>query len=405
VSATAAAARVAGIEAYGVAGNPPRPQLLALVELAAQVCHVPSAALHLITASEQIAAGQHGDGPLVCPLEESLCAAVVEEPEPVFVTDASRDPRFCSNPFVDGRRDSVRCYAAQPLVTPAGVRIGALCLAGPEPRSLTAEERRALATLAARAVDVLELDRRTAQLAAVEGRLRGIREELRRANDQLAVFAGQAAHDLRNPLTSVSMSLQLLQEQRSVLEDADARWMVGRALTGAERMQALIEELVGYAQVGGQPGHEPVEVAELVGQVRADLADVLAGATLVVEGELPVVCGDRAQLAIVLANLVTNAVRFSAPVHTPVVTFRARPAGSGWRLEVADNGPGVPVEERERVFEPLVRLDKSVPGAGLGLSVCRRIVRAHGGSIGISEGPAGGTLVWLELPDADVSGE
>jgi signal transduction histidine kinase len=58
----------------------------------------------------------------------------------------------------------------------------------------------------------------------------------------------------------------------------------------------------------------------------------------------------------------------------------------------------VPAEDRERVYEPLVRRDRSTEGAGLGLTICRRIVRAHGGSIGMTDGPAGGALVWLELP-------
>ena len=394
-----AAARVAEIEAYDVLGAPPRPPLLALAELAVHACHVPYAAVNLITASEQVPVASHGWDARPCSIEDSLCASILDAPGPVFVSDASRDPRFSASPLVDGRLASVRFYAASQLVTPAGVTIGTLCLFDTQPRTLTGEQRAALSTLAGRVVDVLELGRRTTQLEESLARLRATREDLRRANEQLGAFAGQAAHDLRNPLTSVSMSLQLLAEQPSLTADDDARWMVERALAGTARMEALIEELLGYAQVGGAPCTGPVDLGELVAELRAGLDGTLAGASLVADGTLPVVHGDRAQLGRVLASLVTNAVKFTRPVREPVVTVSARPTGRGWRVEVADNGPGVPAEDRDRVFEPLVRVDRSTDGAGLGLSICRRIVRAHGGSIGVADGPAGGALVWLELPD------
>ena len=268
VTGAAAAARVAEIEAYDVVGTAPRPQLLSLVELAAHACHVPSAAINLITASEQVSVATYGIGPQLCSVEDSMCAAILHDAEPVFVSDASRDPRFRANPFVDGRRDHLRFYAARQLVTPAGIAIGTLCLFDSQPRTMTDEQRRALTTLADRVVDVLELGRRTAQLEASLARLRAAREELRRSNQQLAAFAGQAAHDLRNPLTSVSVSLQLLQEQPSVLEDDDARWMVERL---AVVLQASL--LVRHA-----PGHVAA----------AFLATRVSGGGGVLLGTLPV---------------------------------------------------------------------------------------------------------------------
>jgi signal transduction histidine kinase len=81
---------------------------------------------------------------------------------------------------------------------------------------------------------------------------------------------------------------------------------------------------------------------------------------------------------------------------------RGAVADGAWRLEVADNGRGVPTAERERVLEPLVRLDRRVPGTGIGLATCSRIVAAHGGTMGLADGlPVGdehGTTVWVEVP-------
>ena len=87
-----------------------------------------------------------------------------------------------------------------------------------------------------------------------------------------------------------------------------------------------------------------------------------------------------------------------AEVAPKIEVSTARVAG-GWRIEVADHGIGIPPEHRERVFEPLTRVDERVPGYGIGLATVRRIVDAHGGRIGLEETPGGGTTAWLELPD------
>ena len=109
--------------------------------------------------------------------------------------------------------------------------------------------------------------------------------------------------------------------------------------------------------------------------------------------------GDAVQLRAVLQNLVANAVKFSGRRHAGpgLAPSDARPAAGG--SSVADRGPGIPEQDRERVFEPLVRLDQPVPGTGIGLATCRRIVEAHGGRIGLDDNPGGGAPSWFELPD------
>jgi signal transduction histidine kinase len=162
-------------------------------------------------------------------------------------------------------------------------------------------------------------------------------------------------------------------------------------------MDQMIAELLAYGQVGGTLRRNDVDLEAVLADVLSDLAGELDDADLVVE-PLPVVCGDRTQLRAVLQNLVSNAVKFTRPFRHPRVTVTARPAGPGWRLAVADNGPGIPAEQRERVLEPMVRGTAGLDGIGLGLAICARVVRAHGGEIGIGDGPDGGACVWLQLP-------
>lgn len=390
--------RVAEIAQYAVVGRPPRRDLQALVELAAEICHVPTAVINLITASEQVQVAAVGFEASVCAREDSMCSAVLHEPAPVVVADARLDARFHENPFVTGAIADVRFYAATQLVTPDDVVIGTLCVFDRRPRELDARQHRSLRTLADRVVDLLELGRRSRALERSLQELTTARDELRRSNEQLAGFAAQAAHDLRNPLTSVTMSLQLLSTRPVVTQDRDAGYMVDKALSGAGRMEQLIDELLSYGQVGGRLRKVPVDLGALAGEVVTDLAGSLDGTDLEV-GPLPTVDGDPTQLRAVLQNLLANAVKFSRTVTSrPRVEVTSRRTGGAWRVEVADNGPGVPADQRERVLLPLTRVDESVEGVGLGLAIAARVVREHGGRIGVDEAPGGGALVWFELP-------
>ena len=119
-------------------------------------------------------------------------------------------------------------------------------------------------------------------------------------------------------------------------------------------------------------------------------------------GELPVVRGDAVQLRSVLMNLLDNAAKFSEHGVQPDIEVGSHPIGRHHRVEVRDRGRGVPVEARERVFAPFARLDKSVAGAGIGLATCRRIVEAHGGTMGVDARDGGGSVFWFDLPAVDV---
>lgn len=374
--------RVAQIDNYRVLVDPPRPDLLALVDIAAQVAQVPMATINLITDSEQHQIATHGFPASVCSREDSMCALVLDAGAPVIVPDASQDDRFCDNPFVTGVIGKVRFYATHQLVTPQGVVIGTLCVFDEVPRTLTDEQEAALVSLAARVVDLLELELRTRELA--------------RSNEALAAFAGQVSHDLRNPLTAVTMSLKMMDEE--IDPAADLGFLVKRAIGGAGRMQSLIDDLLKFARVGSELQRGPVELAKVVADVLEDLAVPLADATVLV-GELPTVAGDAVQLRAVVQNLVANAAKFTRPGASPYIEIDAVARSDRWRIEICDRGPGIPADQRDRVFQPLARIDEEVEGSGIGLSTCRRIIEAHGGRIGLADAPYGGTCAWFEVPD------
>lgn len=386
------------IEGYRVIDDTPE-ALQAIVEMAAFVARVPLATINIITSTEQHQVATIGFEPAICRREDSMCATSLAIGGQIVVPDASVDERYKDNPFVIGPLGAVRFYATQPLVTTEGIAIGTLCVFDLEPRELDEVQRLALTALAGRIVDLLELSRRTRALDASLRRVQEMRDELQRSNEHLAAFAGQVSHDLRNPLTTVAMSLHLLQEEFEDEGRSTDLTTVDRALRGTQRMQALIEDLLAFARVGGALRFDEVDLGVAVRDVLADLAGELVGAGVTV-GDLPVVRGDATQLRAVLQNLVANAAKFVRPGEPADIEVSSRRDDGGWRVCVADRGPGVSEEDSVRVFDPLVRLDEEADGSGIGLATCLRIVQAHGGRIGLVPREGGGTEAWIWLPEA-----
>lgn len=236
--------RVAALREYDVLGAPPSRALQALTELAALVTAAPMASINLLTADRQHMVAAVGFDATICRREDSMCNAVLSQPSTVLVADASADERFRDNPFVVGPLGRVRFYASHPLVTPDGTTIGRLCVYDEEPYELDEAGARALAVLAARVVDVLELEltRRELELS---------RKEVALAAERLAGFVSQVSHDLKNPLAAISMSLEMARDEASGSQrdlPEEVLGLIERAGRSAERMRSMIDEVIELAR-------------------------------------------------------------------------------------------------------------------------------------------------------------
>jgi signal transduction histidine kinase len=391
--------RRAGFTADDVLNNPPRrAELVALVELAARVCQTRMAAIVLTTDSQHhlLASAGFDRKPSV----EALMSGVAprEGSPTVVVPDTRLDGRFTADPWVTGQLSLVRFYASHTLKNRAGDRLGTLLVLENVPGFLDVGQRASLATIADRVVDLFELVVRTRELATMLAEVDQIRTELERSNERLASFAGQVSHDLRTPLTSLMLSLSLIQEQVDAGESGpELDYLLGRAVNGSARMVSLIDDVLEFAKLGGTLKSVEVNLWQVMQDVCTDLGSELQDVELEI-GQLPTVLGDRDQLRAVLQNLVSNAAKFRHPDRNPHITVSARNVNRAWRVEVSDNGRGILPEERERVFEPLARIGDDVEGSGIGLDTCRRIVGAHGGAIGLDLSPDHGAKFWFELP-------
>lgn len=383
------------IAGYQLLDSTPLPGLVALAELATVVCGVSSAEINLLDRARQHTIATFG--PLVstgsCAREDSMSAIGFPPPEVVVVPDARTDPAYFSNPFVTGERGSLVFFGSATLRTPDGWEIGTLCVFDDRPGELSRGQRDGLQTLAHQVVDLFELRRHTRLLHDKF-------EELERSQRQLVTFAGQISHDLKTPLTSIIGFAEMAADCQSVIADPVALRYIERTQASGRRMLGLIDDLLDYARVGGALHRRQIRVADVIEQVKGDMRWVAVGAgvTLTAEGSL---YGDPSQIRLLLQNLVSNALKYAVRAGAEV-RVSVTPFEGGRTLQVADNGPGIPPEDRAPVLEPLVRLRGDVPGTGLGLATCQRIARAHGGTLMLAETPGGGLTVLVEFPD-DVS--
>jgi PAS domain S-box-containing protein len=229
---------------------------------------------------------------------------------------------------------------------------------------------------------------------------REAQEGLERSNAELAQFAYVASHDLSEPLRMVSSYLQLLRRRYHGQIDEDADEFIDFAVEGANRMRALIEDLLAYSRAGRSAEPRPVDCGYIMADVLSSLAAAVADARAQVEvGRLPHVLGDRVAIAQLLQNLVANALKFR---HGPgvCVWVGAEQDEGMWRFSVADDGIGIDARHRERVFKMFQRLHdrESFEGTGIGLAICRKIVERHGGRIWVDGRDGGGTVFHFTLP-------
>ncbi len=231
---------------------------------------------------------------------------------------------------------------------------------------------------------------------------RSIMDALLRANTDLQQFAYAAAHDLQEPLRNIGLYSQLLQRKYADALPEDAQACLRHALDGAHRMQSLVEDLLAYTQtatVGDTPGSQ-VDCNEVVRTALENLSEPIAlcGARLEVS-TLPTVHVHRTRLIQLFQNLLSNAVKYrgSQPLHVRVY---ASWDDDRWTFYVEDNGQGIGPEYQERIFGVFRRLHgREVPGTGIGLAICKRIIEHYGGRIGvISAGPGAGSTFWFTLP-------
>jgi len=232
--------------------------------------------------------------------------------------------------------------------------------------------------------------------------LRRANEALEQSNIELQRFAFVASHDLQTPLRSMANIVTLLQAKYADKFDEEGNGWVQRIVSSAGRMQTMVRDLLNYSRIDTQPVQfKSVSFNEIADEVVAFLKPALeeVGGTIDCQANLPSVWGDRSQLTQLLLNLVTNAIKYRSS-HRLEVSLRATVDGKQATFYVRDNGIGIAAKHQESIFEIFARLHShsEIPGVGIGLSVVRRVVRNHGGSVKVYSEEGAGAEFSFTLP-------
>jgi two-component system, OmpR family, sensor histidine kinase KdpD len=244
----------------------------------------------------------------------------------------------------------------------------------------------------------------TAQLSVTARRVFQQEQEAafaRRSDEMKTALLRAVSHDLRTPLSSIKASVSGLRQADAAYTEDDRAELLAAIEEESDRLDRLVGNLLEASRLeaGAVTLHkDPQDLRELVREVVDRLQPMLADreVKLSIPEDLPLVAGDYAQIDHVLTNLLENAARHT-PAGTPVAV-RLSSDSDEVRVEVADRGPGVRPEDRERVFLPFERGPTRVGGTGLGLAIARGLVEAHGGRLWVDEAPGGGARFTFSLP-------
>jgi len=229
--------------------------------------------------------------------------------------------------------------------------------------------------------------------------------QLARTNEDLELFAYTASHDLREPLRQIAALGAQLRERAAPMLDEHGGALLDRMTLAADHMQSLIDGilLLSRTNTGAQP-FEEAPLYDVVTAAVSDLSEQLGatGGSVVIE-QLPTVEVDRAQMTQLFHNVLVNALTFTRPDVAPQVRVKRRELvteAGVCEIEIEDNGTGFHADDAERIFLPFERLvsGDEIAGSGMGLAICRRIARRHGGELSARSTPGRGSTFTVQLP-------
>jgi PAS domain S-box-containing protein len=231
--------------------------------------------------------------------------------------------------------------------------------------------------------------------------LRSSNEALERSNEDLERFAFMASHDLQEPLRMITTYSQLLIKTYPGQFDSEAKMFVSNIREATGRMRDLLADLLAYAEIGSHPEMPPegVDLNLIIDYVRQNLkASIEETGAMITSDPLPILRANVRLFTSLLQNLVANAIKYRSE-RPPRIHISVQETDGELQFAVADNGIGIEPEYHERIFELFKRLHgKAIPGTGVGLAICKRVVESYGGRIWVESRVGDGAIFFFSLP-------
>jgi len=405
--------RLAALSRYDILDTPAEEEFDDFTWLASQICGTPIALISLVDAERQWFKSKVGLEAGETPRELAFCAHAILGEDLFEVPNALEDGRFADNPLVTGAPD-IRFYAGSPLTTPAGLRVGTLCVIDRVARNLTTQQRESLARLGRQVVAQLELrlakkelEERLASLEQADEKIKALHADLERhatqieqANRELTDFAYVVSHDLKAPLRGIASLAGWISADYAGKIGAEGQEQLQLMVGRVKRMNALIDGILTYSRAGrSREARMEMDLAKLVPNV-IDLLAPPPHIRVEVAGPMPRVMIEPTKAQQLFQNLFSNAIKY---MDKPQGLVRVNCEADGeefWRFSVSDNGPGIEEKYFEKIFQLFQTLAPrdSVEGTGVGLALVKKIVETESGRVWLESTPGEGTTFHFTLP-------
>ncbi|MES2829439.1 MAG: GAF domain-containing sensor histidine kinase [Bacteroidota bacterium] len=380
--------RLRALESYQIMDTLPEIDLDELTQLASELCQTPVALVSLLDDHRQWFKSQFGIDAKETPKEQAFCShAILKPKETMVIEDARIDQRFSLNPLVTGDPNIV-FYAGVPLVNDDGFALGTLCVIDTMPRQLTDGQIKSLNILAKQVLNQLELRRKVVELERANN-------VLKENNAFIRDFALSAAHDIKNPLTSMLMTSQLLRAELEKSGSPKGIRLVDMGINSAKRLTELVNSMLDYSLKPSllMSAHAEFTLDELFTKI-CSLVNPDEKATINwAKNDQVVVCSAIA-LEQIFLNLLTNAIRYNDKAKV-LIDIEFEESADFYHFKVRDNGIGIEAEDKKKIFEKHATLDVTdrfkEKGTGIGLANVKGLIEKLSGKIEVESTVGEGT--------------
>lgn len=386
--------RLLALQSYNILDTAEEEDFDELTTLASAICQTPIALISLVDDKRQWFKSHPGIPQTETPKELSFCAhAIVAADDIMVVNDARKDERFADNPLVTGDT-KVIFYAGVPLVNEDGFALGSLCVIDHEHKELNDVQVNALKIIAKQVINKLELRKKAIKLEKIN-------QDLRDANVFIQKFASMAAHDIKNPLTSISLTSQALKVRMQKLQDEGCERLIDLNITATQRLMVLLDEMLAYSKSPSLllTKKQEVSLNTLLNQVISMIA-VPDGFTINIPDESPTLNLTVVAFEQIFGNLINNAIRYNDKENGQI-NIRFTHDDDYYRFEVEDNGIGIAKQYHEKIFSNNFTLkitDRyNQKGSGIGLSTVKELVKALNGSIHVHSAVGEGATFFIAI--------
>jgi len=400
--------RIAALKELEILDTPPDEKFDRITKIAQILFDVPIALVSLVDVNRQWFKSCVGLSVRETPRSMSFCSHAILEEDVMAIEDAKNDKRFADNPLVTGE-PYIRFYAGKPIRGPTNQLLGTLCIIDKVPRKLSRGDRALLIDLANWVESEIKTMALNNELKKITLQLKQTEQELIDKNLQLEMslsektqklvktqqvaaigtMASRLAHDIKNPLSVIQMTSDLLSEKLEKNMDDSMKGqcqMLKNAITDITR---IVEDVLDFVS------SKEIQKSEssLLFLLNNSLSNIVVPSEIKIDlpsNDVTINCDGR-KIGAVFSNLIINSIQAMGSSGHVFIRFRSLPEKI--TIEFEDSGNGISNENIEKVFEPLFTTKSK--GTGLGLGICRAIIDQHNGTLSVSNNP---TIFTIELP-------